>query len=163
MGTIFEELIRRFNEEDNEEVGEHIVPRDAVHIVAPTVVLPMTDEVEDGTELLYDGTCGIGGKPTEAEEVLQHLGKERGRQASTDRFGQEINAETCPICEGDLLLKGEGEAATNIVGGQEHSTLSNDAFLNVGRGERYTSDPKRNREALADGARWGQEKPTNER
>ena len=56
------------------------------------------------------------------------LAKERGKQVSTHPFGQEINAETYAICKADLLLKGGGDAADNIVGGPEHSTLSNDAF-----------------------------------
>ena len=65
---------------------------------------------------------------TVAENVLQQIAKEWGQQVSTHLFGQEINAETYAICKADLLLKGEGEAADNIVGGPEHSTLSNDAF-----------------------------------
>ena len=65
---------------------------------------------------------------TVAEDVLQQLAAERGKQVSTHLHGQEINAETYAICKADLLLKGEGEAADNIVGGPEHSTLSNDAF-----------------------------------
>ena len=65
---------------------------------------------------------------TVGEDVLQQIAKERGKQVSTHLFGQEINAETYAICKADLLLKGEGEAADNIVGGPEHSTLSNDAF-----------------------------------
>ncbi len=128
MGTIFEELVRRFNEENNEEAGEHWTPRDAVRLMANLVFLPVADELESGTYLLYDGACGTGGMLTVAEETLQELAGERGKQISTHLFGQEINAETCAICKADLLLKGEGEAADNIVGGPEHSTLSNDAF-----------------------------------
>ena len=128
MGTVFEELIRRFNEENNEEAGEHFTPRDAVELMAKLVFLPVADEIEDGTYLLYDGACGTGGMLTVAEDVLQQLADERGKQVSTHLFGQEINAETYAICKADLLLKGEGEAADNIVGGPEHSTLSNDAF-----------------------------------
>ena len=128
MGTIFEELIRRFNEENNEEAGEHFTPRDAVQLMAKLVFLPVADEIEDGTYLLYDGACGTGGMLTVGEDVLQQLADERGKQVSTHLFGQEINAETYAICKADLLLKGEGEAADNIVGGPEHSTLSNDAF-----------------------------------
>ena len=63
-----------------------------------------------------------------AEETLQQLAAEHGKEASTHLYGQEINAETYAICKADLLLKSEGEAADNIVGGPEHSTLSNDAF-----------------------------------
>ena len=128
MGTIFEELIRRFNEENNEEAGEHFTPRDAVQLMAQMVFLPIADEIDDGTYLLYDGACGTGGMLTVAEDVLQHLAEERGKQVSTHLYGQEINAETYAICKADLLLKGEGEAADNIFGGPEYSTLSNDAF-----------------------------------
>ena len=128
MGTIFEELVRRFNEENNEEAGEHWTPRDAVRLMAKLVFLPIADAIESGTYLLYDGACGTGGMLTVAEETLQELAAERGKQVSTHLYGQEINAETYAICKADLLLKGEGEAADNIVGGPEHSTLASDAF-----------------------------------
>ena len=128
MGTVFEELIRRFNEENNEEAGEHFTPRDAVTLMAKLVFLPIADEIESGTYLLYDGACGTGGMLTVGEEVLHQLAAERGKQVSTHLYGQEINGETYAICKADLLLKGEGAAADNIVGGPEHSTLSNDAF-----------------------------------
>ena len=65
---------------------------------------------------------------TVGEETLQQLAKEHGKEVATHLYGQDINAETYAICKADLLLKGEGEAADNIVGGPEHSTLSNDAF-----------------------------------
>jgi len=128
MGTIFEELVRRFNEENNEEAGEHWTPRDAVRLMARLIFEPIADQIESGTYLLYDGACGTGGMLTVAEETLLQLAKERSKQVSVHLFGQEINAETYAICKADLLLKGEGEAADNIVGGSEHSTLSNDAF-----------------------------------
>ena len=128
MGTVFEELVRRFNEENNEEAGEHWTPRDAVRLMAKLVFLPVADEIESGTYLLYDGACGTGGMLTLAEDTLHELANERGKQVSTHLYGQEINAETYAICKADLLLKGEGEAADNIVGGPEHSTLANDAF-----------------------------------
>ena len=128
MGTIFEELIRRFNEENNEEAGEHWTPRDAVTLMAKLVFLPVADEIKSGTYLIYDGACGTGGMLTVAEGVLHQLAAKRGEQVSTHLYGQEINAETYAICKADLLLKGEGDAADNIVGGPEHSTLANDAF-----------------------------------
>lgn len=128
MGTIFEELIRRFNEENNEEAGEHWTPRDAVKLMARLILLPIAGKIESGTYLLYDGACGTGGMLTVGEETLKQLALEQGKQVATHLFGQEINAETYAICKADLLLKGEGEAADNIVGGPEHSTLSNDAF-----------------------------------
>ncbi|RME26245.1 MAG: SAM-dependent DNA methyltransferase, partial [Deltaproteobacteria bacterium] len=128
MGTIFEELVRRFNEENNEEAGEHWTPRDAVKLMARLIFEPVADQIESGTYLLYDGACGTGGMLTLAEDTLLELARERGKQVSVHLFGQEINAETYAICKADLLLKGEGDAADNIVGGPEHSTLSNDAF-----------------------------------
>jgi type I restriction enzyme M protein len=128
MGTIFEELVRRFNEENNEEAGEHWTPRDAVRLMARLIIEPIADQIQSGTYLLYDGACGTGGMLTVAEETLLQLARERGKEVSVHLFGQEINAETYAICKADLLLKGEGEAADNIVGGPEHSTLSNDAF-----------------------------------
>ncbi len=128
MGSIFEELVRRFNEENNEEAGEHWTPRDAVKLMARLVFLPVADQIESGTYLLYDGACGTGGMLTVAEETLRELAQEHGKEVSTHLYGQEINAETYAICKADLLLKGEGDAADNIVGGSAHSTLANDAF-----------------------------------
>ena len=128
MGTMFEELVRRFNEENNEEAGEHWTPRDAVQLMAKLVFLPIADRIQSTTYALYDGACGTGGMLTLAEETLEDLAKEQGKTVSTVLYGQEINAETAAICKADLMLKGEGEAAKNIVGGPEHSTLANDAF-----------------------------------
>src|SRR5262245_4303896 len=128
MGTIFEELVRRFNEENNEEAGEHWTPRDAVRLMANLIFMPIADQIESGTYLLYDGAIGTGGMLTVAEETLHQLAKEHEKEVATHLYGQEINAETYAICKADLLLKGEGEAADNIVGGPEYSTLANDAF-----------------------------------
>ncbi len=76
MGTIFEELIRRFNEENNEEAGEHFTPRDVVHLMADLIFLPIADQIESGTYLVYDGACGTGGMLTVAEERLRDLARE---------------------------------------------------------------------------------------
>jgi type I restriction enzyme M protein len=128
MGTIFEELVRRFNAENNEEAGEHWTPRDAVKLMANLLFLPIADKIESGTYLLYDGALGTGGMLTVAEEALQELATAHNREVATHLYGQEINAETYAICKADLLLKGEGDEADNIVGGSAFSTLSNDAF-----------------------------------
>ena len=128
MGSIFEELVRKFNEENNEEVGEHWTPRDAVRLMTRLMFLPVAEQIESGTYLLYDCACGTGGMLTVAEQTLEQIAAEHGKEVATHLFGQEINAETYAICKADLLLKGEGDAADNIVGGPEHSTLSNDAF-----------------------------------
>lgn len=131
MGTVFEELVRRFNEENNQQAGEHWTPRDAVKLMARLIFLPVAESIKSGSYLLYDGACGTGGMLTVAEETLKELAKEHKKKVSTHLYGQEINAETYAICKADLLLKGEGEAADNIVGGPEHSTLSNDAFRSM--------------------------------
>ena len=128
MGTIFEELVRKFNEDNNEEAGEHWTPRDAVKLMANLIFLPIADEIQSGSYLLYDGAAGTGGMLTVAEEALQGLAAAHGKQVTTHLYGQEINPETYAICKADMLLKGEGENADHIIGGAEHSTLSHDAF-----------------------------------
>lgn len=128
MGTVFEELVRRFNEENNEEAGEHWTPRDAVRLMAQLILLPIAEKIESGTYLIYDGACGTGGMLTVAEETLLDIAKDHKKDVAIHLYGQEINAETYAIAKADLLLKGEGDAADNIVGGPEYSTLANDAF-----------------------------------
>lgn len=125
MGTIFEELIRRFNEENNEEAGEHFTPRDVVKLMADLIFLPVADQIESGTYLVYDGACGTGGMLTVAEERLKALAVARGKDVSIHLYGGEINPETYAITKADLLLKGEGAEAENMKYG---STLSADAF-----------------------------------
>jgi type I restriction enzyme M protein len=128
IGTVFEELVRRFNEENNEEAGEHWTPRDVVKLMARLIFLPVAESIESGTYLLYDGACGTGGMLTVADETLQELAAKHGKQVAAHLYGQEINSETYAIAKADLLLKGEGEGADNLIGGPEYSTLSNDAF-----------------------------------
>ena len=130
MGTIFEDLLRRFNEENNEEAGEHWTPRDAVELMAKLVFLPIKDQIQPTTYVLYDGALGTGGMLTVAEQTLRDIAKEQILNISTSLYGQEINSETYAICLADLLLKGEKDAEANIKGGPEYSTLSNDAFKN---------------------------------
>jgi len=126
MGSVFEELVRRFNEENNEEAGEHWTPRDVVKLMTRLMFEPIADSIPAGTYLLYDGAMGTGGMLTVAEETLAEL--TAGKDITTHLFGQEINAETYAIAKADLILKGDGRAADNIVGGPEYSTLANDAF-----------------------------------
>jgi len=128
MGTVFEELVRKFNEENNEEAGEHWTPRDAVRLMANLVFLPIETMIKSGTYLLYDCACGTGGMLTVAEETLTAIGAKRKQQITSLLYGQEINPETYAVCKADMLLKGEGESADHIVGGAEWSTLSHDAF-----------------------------------
>jgi len=125
MGTVFEELIRRFNEENNEEAGEHFTPRDVVQFMARLVFLPVAEQVRSGTYLVYDGACGTGGMLTVAEETLTQLASEHGKEVSVHLYGQEVNPETYAISKADLILKGEGTEADNMRFG---STLAGDAF-----------------------------------
>lgn len=125
MGTVFEELIRRFNEENNEEAGEHFTPRDVVELMADCVFTPIADKIKDSTYSCYDGASGTGGMLTVAQERLHALAEEHGKSVSIHLFGQEINPETYAITKADMLLKGDGEEAEHIAFG---STLSNDAF-----------------------------------
>ena len=108
MGTIFEELIRRFNEENNEEAGEHFTPRDVVELMASLVFMPIAAEIQSGTYLVYDGACGTGGMLTVAEETLVKLAADYGMEVSVHLYGQEVNPETFAISKADLILKGEG-------------------------------------------------------
>ena len=128
MGTVFEELVRKFNEDNNEEAGEHWTPRDAVRLMANLVFLPIEDKLKSGTYLLCDCTCGTGGMLTVAEETVLSIAAKHQQDIQCLLYGQEINPETYAICKADMLLKGEGENADHIVGGAEWSTLSHDAF-----------------------------------
>lgn len=124
MGTIFEELIRKFNEENNEEAGEHWTPRDVVELMADLIFMPIEDKIKDATYTCYDGACGTGGMLTVAQDRLQTLAKRRGKNVSIHLFGQEVQPETYAICKADMLLKGDGEQAEHISYG---STLSADS------------------------------------
>lgn len=123
MGTIFEELIRKFNEENNEEAGEHWTPRDVVELMADLVFMPIADKIKDASYSCYDGACGTGGMLTVAQDRLLTLSKRSGKEVAIHLFGQEINPETYAICKADMLLKGDGEEAEHIMYG---STLSDD-------------------------------------
>lgn len=128
MGTIFEELVRKFNEDNNEEAGEHWTPRDAVRLMANLIFLPVDKEIKSGTYLLYDCACGTGGMLTVAEQTLIEIAAKQNQSVKCLLYGQEINPETYAVCKADMLLKGEGESADHIVGGAEWSTLAHDAF-----------------------------------
>ena len=123
MGTIFEELIRKFNEDNNEEAGEHWTPRDVVELMADLIFMPIADKIKDASYSCYDGACGTGGMLTVAQARLLTLAKERGKEVAIHLFGQEINPETYAICTADMLLKGDGEEAEHIMYG---STISDD-------------------------------------
>ena len=125
MGLVFEELIRRFNEENNEEAGERFTPREVVRLMARLLLEPVGDALKSGAYRLYDGACGTGGMLTVGEETLNELAVAKGVRAQVRLYGQESQGETYAICKADLLLKGEGDEAEHIKFG---STLSADAL-----------------------------------
>ena len=123
MGTVFEELVRRFNEANNEEAGEHWTPRDVVDLMADLILVPVGDQIMDATYSCYDGACGTGGMLTVAQDRLLTLANRRGKEVSIHLFCQEVQPETYAICKADMLLKGDGDQADHIAYG---STLSAD-------------------------------------
>ena len=126
MGYVFEELIRRFNEENNEEAGEHFTPRDIIQLMVHLLFEPVAEQVESGTYLVYDGACGSGGMLTEAEKYFTELAEARGKRVSLELYGQEVNPETYAICTADMLIQGRNPE--NIAFG---STLRQDAFMRM--------------------------------
>ncbi len=123
MGYAFEELIRKFNEENNEEAGEHFTPREIVLLMTCLLFLPIKDKITSGTYTVYDCACGSGGMLTESDTMVHELAAKHGKEVSIHLYGQESQPETFAICKADLLIKGEEEK--NIAFG---STLSQDAF-----------------------------------
>ncbi len=108
MGTVFEELLRRFNEENNvTEAGEHFTPRDYVKLLADLAVMPIADQLQDTTYRIYDGACGTGGILTIAQERIKQLGEERGKHISINIYGQEQAPDTYATCKADLMISGE--------------------------------------------------------
>ena len=84
MGTIFEELLRKFNEENNvTEAGEHFTPRDYVRLLAQLAIEPIKDKITDNTYTIYDGACGTGGILTIAQEEIERIAKQEGKRVKT--------------------------------------------------------------------------------
>ncbi|PZT48919.1 DNA methylase [Helicobacter valdiviensis] len=124
MGYVFEELIRKFNEENNEEAGEHFTPREIIELMTHLVFLPVKEQIKEGIYTIYDNACGSGGMLTESKEFITDSLMQS--KASIHLYGQEINPETYAICKADMLIKGEDP--NNIKYG---STLSDDKLGNL--------------------------------
>ena len=126
MGTLFEEVIRMFNEQTNvTDAGRHFTPRDIIELMADLAFIPIQDKIQSTTYRIYDGACGTGGMLTVGESCIQNLAERRGKKVSINLFGQENFDETYAIACADMLLKGEGTQVNNIFFG---STISNDGF-----------------------------------
>src|SRR5690554_2303900 len=120
MGYVFEELIRKFNEENNEEAGEHFTPREVIELMTHLVFDPIKDKLPL-TLTVYDPACGSGGMLTEAQNFIEEKYPESNRDIYL--YGKEINDETYAICKSDMMIKGNNPE--NIKVG---STLSTDEF-----------------------------------
>jgi len=122
MGTIFEELIRKFAEQSNEEAGEHFTPRDVVKLMTKLIFIENGENLKkrDIIKIVYDPACGTGGMLTSCEDFIGGINKE----VDVVLFGQEVNEEIYAICKADMLMKGEEDK--NIRG--PLSTLSKDQF-----------------------------------
>ena len=126
MGTVFEEVIRKFNEETNiTDAGRHFTPRDIVELMTDLAFIPVKDQIKSTTYRIYDGACGTGGILTVAEQRIQEIAEESDKHVSIYLYGQENSDETYAIARSDMLVKGEGKQANNIFFG---STISNDGF-----------------------------------
>jgi len=161
MGTIFEELIRKFNEALNENPGEHFTPRDVVHLMVDLLITEDEERLKKPGVVLtvYDPCCGSGGMLTIAKEHItageqregQNLKPAVNQGADVHLFGQEVNPETFAICKSDLFMKSaKGEDADRIVFG---STLSNDRHSGIGfdyliANPPYGKDWKRDEDAV---------------
>lgn len=140
MGTIFEELLRKFNEENNvTEAGEHFTPRDYVRLLADLAVVPVKDKLADNTYTIYDGACGTGGILTIAQEEIERVAHEQGKNVKVSIFGQELQADTYATCKADLMISGNINKFAYKLDSVEHqyiafgSTISQDGHA----GEKY--------------------------
>lgn len=140
MGTIFEELLRKFNEENNvTEAGEHFTPRDYVRLLADLAVVPVKDKLTDNTYTIYDGACGTGGILTIAQEEMERVALEQGKNVKVSIFGQELQADTYATCKADLMISGNINKFAYKLDSVEHqyiafgSTISQDGHA----GEKY--------------------------
>jgi len=126
MGTVFEEVIRKFNEETNiTDAGRHFTPRDIVELITDLAFVPVKDKIQNTTYRIYDGACGTGGMLTVAEHRIREVAAEYGKSVSIHLYGQENADETYAIAKSDMLVKGEGSQSNNLFFG---STISNDGF-----------------------------------
>lgn len=126
MGTLFEEVIRMFNEETNvTDAGRHFTPRDIVELIADLAFISVQDKIQSTTYRIYDGACGTGGMLTVGEEHIKKLAEAQGKKVSIHLYGQENADETYAIARADMLVKGEGQEADQVRFG---STISDDKF-----------------------------------
>lgn len=122
MGYVFEELIRKFNEENNEEAGEHFTPREVIELMTHLVFDPIKDRLP-AVMTIYDPACGSGGMLTESQNFIEERYPDPSTQRDVYLYGKEINDETYAICKSDMMIKGNNPAYI-----RPGSTLSVDEF-----------------------------------
>ncbi|MEX3968762.1 N-6 DNA methylase [Paraburkholderia sp. EG286B] len=122
MGYVFEELIRKFNEENNEEAGEHFTPREVIKLMTNLVFIPVKDHLPNPLTI-YDPACGSGGMLTESQDFITDPEGEIRAKVGVFLYGKEVNPETYAICKSDMMIKGNDPE--NIKFG---STLATDDF-----------------------------------
>lgn len=118
MGYVFEELIRKFNEENNEEAGEHFTPREVIQLMTNLAILPVRNEIPPVIQI-YDPACGTGGMLTESQNFVAKIKSD----TKVVLYGKEINDETYAICKSDMIIKGDSPKYI-----RSGSTLATDEF-----------------------------------
>lgn len=122
MGYVFEELIRKFNEENNEEAGEHFTPREVIQLMTHLIFDPIKDRLPP-VMTIYDPACGSGGMLTESQNFIKDVEGHIRATGDVYLYGKEINDETYAICKSDMMIKGNDPENIRV-----GSTLSTDEF-----------------------------------
>jgi type I restriction enzyme M protein len=122
MGYVFEELIRKFNEENNEEAGEHFTPREVIQLMTHLIFDPIKGNIPP-VMTIYDPACGSGGMLTEAQNFIKDPDGPINASGDVYLYGKEINDETYAICKSDMMIKGNDPQYIRV-----GSTLSTDEF-----------------------------------
>lgn len=125
MGYVFEELIRKFNEENNEEAGEHFTPREVIKLMTNLVFIPVKDRLPNPLTI-YDPACGSGGMLTESQDFIIHPEGEVKAKVGVFLYGKEVNPETYAICKSDMMIKGNDPDKIKF-----GSTLATNDFSNT--------------------------------
>lgn len=140
MGTVFEELLRRFNEAYAvTSAGRHFTPRDMVKLLADLTILPIADKLENSTYTIYDGACGTGGILSVAKEKILDMAHERDKKIKIHIFGQELMPDTYATCKADIMISGQIKSFSYSLNKQQRdyiafgSTISQDGHI----GETY--------------------------
>ena len=140
MGTVFEELLRRFNEAYAvTSAGRHFTPRDMVQLLADLTIIPIADKLENTTYTIYDGACGTGGILSVSKEKILNMAADSGKKIKIHIFGQELMPDTYATCKADIMISGQIKSFHYAMNKQEKdyiafgSTISQDGHI----GESY--------------------------